>query len=1086
MAATENRKIYIWINGKEVENSVKGISAEYRKNRAVLQHLNRDTKEYQDQIKNIRTLKGHLDDHRNQLNGVSKSWNLMKQAAAGVFAGNIMTAAMQKVTSFIPDLIGKNAELSDSMTDVQKTTNLTDQQMKKLMGNFKAMNTRTARKELLALAAEAGKMGYRGVDAISQYVEQTNELVTALGDDLGEGAGLKVAKMADLFDVSMRKIGSGINAAADNSKANAGFLTEFLSRLAGVGKVTNIAAGDILGYGTAIDEMGLNVEMSSTALNGFLIDFTKNTESFGKAAGFAEGELTALVGNQGTNAGFLAFLERLKATNPEADQFLRKLEDIGINGDRGSQVFLALSQNIEKVRERQALANSEIEKGTSITNEYQKRNNNLAADLEKLGKQINSWFANSGLTSFLGSIVSAMADTRTEAQKLSDAYNEQVSKVANLETELNPLVERYKELKEKGQLSREEHQELKAIIDKITEIMPAAANEWDKYNRVIGINTDLVKGNIETQREVAKLKNKAAIKAETDEIERYTRALENSAGWQKSELNNLRQKQAAQNALSQAMKDQLVVTGRWKDYEQIIAETMARSNEGYKLANIEVAERTLNLHNLGVELTKEQMIMVDSVLGTNHFNLVNKDLNATMAKGVMDMSDYRGEMEQQRQTLEDLKKALEDNVKAREDLAFVNRTDEENKRVETLKAEGTELEKQIKALEIALGLRKADAAHQSKHATESLAKIKMIYQQQKEIADAYREEQRLAMLTEYELLEEDYENRLISYQEFLDRKTELDMAEEARKRAEQAGTGGTISDPSNFLEWIASDRADELLGKVQQGYATAQQLAGSYMDIMANYDQKRLNDIDRIYNAEAEWIQKLKDSKMISEESYAYQKEKLDKEREEKEKAIQLRAWKRGKAIAISTASINTALAVMNALATVQPMFPAGVIAATGAGVTGGLQIAAIASEPPPQFALGTVLNGPSHRNGGMPIINPITGRAEAEVEGGEVLLTKGVSGNPRLLSMASALNVAAGGRALVPSYMQSKNQRYFEDGGIMPSAAQGGQMANDQMLDELRGLRQELSQLKEVRAVLSLDSIDKGYEDRGRADAMS
>ncbi|MEJ0030659.1 MAG: hypothetical protein WDO15_09955 [Bacteroidota bacterium] len=53
------------------------------------------------------------------------------------------------------------------------------------------------------------------------------------------------------------------------------------------------------------------------------------------------------------------------------------------------------------------------------------------------------------------------------------------------------------------------------------------------------------------------------------------------------------------------------------------------------------------------------------------------------------------------------------------------------------------------------------------------------------------------------------------------------------------------------------------------------------------------------------------------------------------------------------------------------------------------------------QFAKGDVIKGPSHASGGV----------DVNVEGDEIILTKGVFRNPRLRSIASAINVAAGGK---------------------------------------------------------------------------
>lgn len=63
----------------------------------------------------------------------------------------------------------------------------------------------------------------------------------------------------------------------------------------------------------------------------------------------------------------------------------------------------------------------------------------------------------------------------------------------------------------------------------------------------------------------------------------------------------------------------------------------------------------------------------------------------------------------------------------------------------------------------------------------------------------------------------------------------------------------------------------------------------------------------------------------------------------------------------------------------------------------------------------GGIAYGPSHEQGGIPLYR--NGRpAGIEIEGGEPVLTKNVTANPLLLSLASTVNQLAGGRALVPN----------------------------------------------------------------------
>lgn len=454
--SVKNIRANVYLNDKTAGKTLRQLNSESKRLRNQLQHLPRDSKRFADAAKEFRKVRSELNKTNKELyavdsglsrlaNGVNKYFNL---AVAGV-------AALTGVIFTIKNYISSSGELSDLRADVQKTTELTTNEMNELQKHFDNLNTRTSRKELLELTAQAGKLGVRGVKDLASFVEQANKINVALGEDLGADAVLKIGKMADIFQIDMERIGSGINKVADSSKASAPYLTEWLSRLGGIAKATEISAGDVLGYGATLDELGLKVEMSSTALNGFFADFLKNTETFGKAAGFANGELSKLIGEKGTNEGFLTFLERLKESSSSSQDFMRKLEAVGITGDRGSQVFLALSQNLEKVRERQKLANNEIATGTSITDEYNRKNETLQANLQKLGRYLRSKFINSSALRFMEDLARAAAkyvqvplskqieEERLEMRKLQfklqDVRLEQDERIKIIET----LKERY-------------------------------------------------------------------------------------------------------------------------------------------------------------------------------------------------------------------------------------------------------------------------------------------------------------------------------------------------------------------------------------------------------------------------------------------------------------------------------------------------------------------------------------------------------------------------------------------------------------------------------------------------------------------
>ena len=116
------------------------------------------------------------------------------------------------------------------------------------------------------------------------------------------------------------------------------------------------------------------------------------------------------------------------------------------------------------------------------------------------------------------------------------------------------------------------------------------------------------------------------------------------------------------------------------------------------------------------------------------------------------------------------------------------------------------------------------------------------------------------------------------------------------------------------------------------------------------------------------------------------------------------------KALGIAQATIDTYIGANKALATLPPPF-----GAIQAGITIASGLSNVTKIAGVKFAKGGILQGPSHAQGG--IKTPY-----GEIEGQEIILTKGVTKNPYLRSLASYINEAGGGRK-------------FESGGILGSS---------------------------------------------------
>jgi tubulin-specific chaperone A len=122
-------------------------------------------------------------------------------------------------------------------------------------------------------------------------------------------------------------------------------------------------------------------------------------------------------------------------------------------------------------------------------------------------------------------------------------------------------------------------------------------------------------------------------------------------------------------------------------------------------------------------------------------------------------------------------------------------------------------------------------------------------------------------------------------------------------------------------------------------------------EIRANSEERSLIDFEKNIDSRKESLDTLLKYQRISQERYNKRIAELDEELDAKKRKIAHDQAVRAKATAIFQAIINTATAVISALATPPPWL--GIVLAALVGGMGALQIATIASEPVPQFAKG-------------------------------------------------------------------------------------------------------------------------------------
>ena len=125
--------------------------------------------------------------------------------------------------------------------------------------------------------------------------------------------------------------------------------------------------------------------MSSTSLHKFIMKVIGEPEKFARIAGIEVAKFNQLLKTD-TNEAIKTVLKSLSEKGG-FQQLIPVFQEMGLDGARAVGVLASLATNLHLVNEAQVISNKAFSEGTSITDEYAIKNNNLMAQLEKRKKE---------------------------------------------------------------------------------------------------------------------------------------------------------------------------------------------------------------------------------------------------------------------------------------------------------------------------------------------------------------------------------------------------------------------------------------------------------------------------------------------------------------------------------------------------------------------------------------------------------------------------------------------------------------------------------------------------------------------------
>jgi hypothetical protein len=345
--------------------------------------------------KKMDTVSERMDEVTGKVNASKGVWGNMKDWITGALGAFTVVNILTAIVDFTRESLTMAAKISDAFADIRKVTGMTTKEVEALNSEIQKIDTRTAQESLLDIAKVGGAIGVANQEMLG-FVKSTDMAVVALGDEFTGGAEEVAQKMGTLKTLfketkdldagtAINQIGSAINELGAAGTATGPVIAEFTTRMGQLGDLSP-QISETMGLGAAFQELGLTAEISAGGLSNILLTASKSTASFADHLGMTEQAFKNLI-NTNPNEVILQLARSFKGM--PVDEVVKQLDNLDIKSQEATKVMTLLSDQTEKVREKQELASKAMKEGTSLTNEFNIKNTTAAAELEKATKALD-------------------------------------------------------------------------------------------------------------------------------------------------------------------------------------------------------------------------------------------------------------------------------------------------------------------------------------------------------------------------------------------------------------------------------------------------------------------------------------------------------------------------------------------------------------------------------------------------------------------------------------------------------------------------------------------------------------------------
>lgn len=355
-------KTNIWIDGSQAGATLRELQKEYNKIAREIKGLSRNSEEYKTAVGKMADAKQALNQHRNQVNGISDSYTkatssiggMMKQFAPMAIGISAITTAVSGLFGAVTSGIKSIAKFDTAMADLKAVTGANGESMD-LFGQ-KAIEFSTKYGESAADIATAFKLAgsarpelLKNADAMATLTEQAIILSKASGDDVPTSIS-NLAGTLNAFNLPASKATEVMDTLANAAQLGVQeipYLTEAFGKFGGVAAQAGVGVAE---SAAAVEILGKKIKEPATAgtnMRGILTKLQIAAQENGRSFKGLTEELN-LMGSKVKDVTFL------KKTFGEENLLAAQT----LIAERGELAKLATQYNVTGTAQEQARINS--------------------------------------------------------------------------------------------------------------------------------------------------------------------------------------------------------------------------------------------------------------------------------------------------------------------------------------------------------------------------------------------------------------------------------------------------------------------------------------------------------------------------------------------------------------------------------------------------------------------------------------------------------------------------------------------------------------------------------------------------------